>query len=344
MNIQSESQCKKCGSQNNVGARHCAKCGSELNSICPVCGSSYRNAVFCGNCGQALSDGVTLGDVIGADEESIPDRGDLKLPIPGQIMKLVQLSITVYRENFLSFLILSFISGIPLLIFTVYFDTKISRYIQSNSSDSSPEINMAGISNIENLVIVMCLLILIAISGLITSAAISFGSAQYAEEDKVSVITCLNYALPCTGRLLGLAILLLALLIIPILLSFLIVGIPLLLFLLVRWNFAICSIVIENRGVVESLTRSWSLVSKRWWITFGTGLIVTILAFIPAIVLGLIGSAISASIGNPIISQICDTLATIIITPFIGIATAIYFLGLRKTKNQNYSNSGFIGS
>ena len=166
MNIQSESQCKKCGSQNNVGARHCAKCGSDLNSICPVCGSSYRNAVFCGNCGQALSDGVTLGDVIGADEESIPDRGDLKLPIPGQIMKLVQQSITVYRENFLSFLILSFISGIPLLILTVYFDTKISRYIQSNSSDSSPEINMAGISNIENLVIVMCLLILIAISGI----------------------------------------------------------------------------------------------------------------------------------------------------------------------------------
>ena len=51
--------------------------------------------MFCGNCGQALSDGVTLGDVIGADEEGIPDRGDLKLPIPGQIMKLVQLSITV---------------------------------------------------------------------------------------------------------------------------------------------------------------------------------------------------------------------------------------------------------
>jgi len=345
MSTPSEHQCEKCGSYNSVGAIHCSKCGSELNSACPVCGSSFRNEVFCGNCGQALSDEVTSRSIIGSGKEDIPDQDDRKLPIPGQIVKLVKLSVTAYRKNFRSFLMLSLISGIPLFIFTVYFDTKISSNLQSNNPSDSPiQINMEGIGSVENLFIIICLIFLIAISGLITTATIAFGSAQYAEEDKVSVITCLNYALPCTGRLLGLSMLLLALLIVPILLSFLIVGIPLLLFLLVRWNFAICSIVIENTGVVESLTRSWSLVSKRWWVTFGTGLIVTILALLPAIAFGLIGSVIASSGGNPIISQIFDTLATIIITPFIGIATAIYFLGLRKTKDPNYSNTSFPGS
>ena len=41
------------------------------------------------------------------------------------------------------------------------------------------------------------------------------------------------------------------------------------LYLAVRWAMAVPALLVEGRPVMESLRRSWTLVERRWWATFG---------------------------------------------------------------------------
>jgi hypothetical protein len=51
-----------------------------------------------------------------------------------------------------------------------------------------------------------------------------------------------------------------------------------LIFLIIRWAFALTIIACEDAGVTDSLRRSWSLVGRSWWRVFGILLLFNILA------------------------------------------------------------------
>ncbi|KAB2923090.1 MAG: hypothetical protein F9K22_09955 [Bacteroidetes bacterium] len=47
------------------------------------------------------------------------------------------------------------------------------------------------------------------------------------------------------------------------------IGIPGVLYVVIRWNFSLAAAAIENRSPVDALQRSWSLMEGMWWRTFG---------------------------------------------------------------------------
>jgi len=58
---------------------------------------------------------------------------------------------------------------------------------------------------------------------------------------------------------------------------FVIVAIPVMIFVLFRWYFSLTAVAIETLGPVDSLRQSWFLVEDNWWRTFGILLLFSIL-------------------------------------------------------------------
>ncbi len=354
MTPNSNHYCESCSYSNQDGSSYCGGCGKKLAQLCPICGSPNNNAVFCHNCGQALSEEVTSGRAIIGSKETTPPptmAQNTPLPAPGQIGKLIHFTLRTYRLNFVSFASLSLISGIPLLILSIYISLIIDSSIQSPEIGELEQIvepfllqDVMNQLNWQNIFILISLIILVWITSILSTAAIIFGAAQFIQDGKVSQVLCIDYALSCSIKLIGLSIVLPILLIIPLLLSFILIGIPLLVFLLIRWNFAVCAVVLEGKGVINSLKRSWFLVTGNWWITFGTVLVVLVLIMIPSAVLGLITNVISSFLQNFLVSHILEGITTIVIIPFASIATGIYFLGLRISKESELSGTDFESS
>ena len=346
--------CGSCNYANPDGSSHCGGCGKKLEQRCPICGSPYKNTVFCGNCGQALSEEVKSGQAIIGSSDTAPPQNmvqNTQLPAPGQLGKLIYFTLRTYRLNFGSFASLSLISGIPLFILSIYISLIIDSSIQSPEIGELEKFgepfllqDVMDQLNWQNILILASLIILVWITSILSTAAIIFGAAQFIQDGKVSQVLCIDYALSCSIKLIGVSIALPILLIIPLLLSFILIGIPLLVFLLIRWNFAVCAVVLEDKGVINSLKRSWLLVTGNWWITFGTVLAVLVLIVIPSAVLGLINTVISSFFENFLVSHILEGITTVVIIPFASIATGIYFLGLRMSKESEVSGTDFESS
>ena len=110
---------------------------------------------------------------------------------------------------------------------------------------------------------------------------------------------------------------------------------------LVYWSVATQAVVIEGHKPLESLRRSWNLVRRNWWRTFGAwalaGLVtlglVILLSLILAAPLNLLESPEgTAATGAGMLTNI---VTGTIITPILGIAGALIYLDLRS-RNEEY--------
>jgi len=75
------------------------------------------------------------------------------------------------------------------------------------------------------------------------------------------------------------------------LISLLIVIPPLWVYIAVGWSVALPALFVENRGIFNSLGRSWELVDRRWWRTFLLLLLVLLLLYVVEIALGAFSTA-----------------------------------------------------
>ena len=84
-----------------------------------------------------------------------------------------------------------------------------------------------------------------------------------------------------------------------------IIGIPVAIYLGVRWFFVIHAVQIEGSGITESLSRSSKLVEGNWWRVFGIMLVVGLIVWVISFALSfipVIGSIIGAVIATPIMA------------------------------------------
>ena len=335
--------CKSCNFENTAGTLFCGGCGNDMGIKCDHCGEINRNQAFCTNCGQVVSSDLkaryesqNLGDAekIQYEPHQPVNSEDQLLPKPGQLVDLIAVSASAYKQNFKSFLILALVNGIPALLIGL-----IVRALLETETISFQDLQQYGDSQLsENFLLelktiltwkIFTILIFVLISPiakLISATAIIVGAAQFANSEKVSPIVCLNYSISRLGRLIILSLFLIGLLIIPIALSLIWIGIPILIYLLVRWLFAWSSMVLDNTGIKRSIQASWDLVEKRWWITFGVSLAILILTLLPIILLTLI----SSNLKSDLILLILDVFVGALISPFQFIVTGIYFLSLKK--------------
>ena len=340
--------CKSCDFENTESSLFCGGCGKEVATQCERCGTINRNQAFCINCGQVVSSDLvelynpsTLGE--SENEQSKPAKPSTSptrvIPEPGKLVARISISSYAYKENFKSFLALSLINGIPVLIIGIILRTiletdlvSLANFQSYNDSQLSENL-MSDLKAIPmwKLLSIFIFILIGLVANLISVMAIIVGAAQFANSEKVSPIACLNYTLSKLGRLILLSLFLIGLLIIPFLLSIMLIGIPILLYLFVRWYFSLPSMVLDNTGITRSIQMSWDLVDKRWWVTFGTGVVIVILMTVPTYLLNLL----STNLNSDFILLLIDVCITTLVSPFQAIATGLYFLSLKNFPKGN---------
>ena len=115
--------------------------------------------------------------------------------------------------------------------------------------------------------------------------------------------------------------------------SILIISIPFVVWLLVRWNFRYQVLYLEHAGVGGSLNRSSALVKGSWWRVFGIlfliGLIVGILGLIVQGMFGLLALLAPSGLWRQAIGGILSALGEAVLLPFGAIATTLLYLDQR---------------
>ena len=337
------SRCEHCAFENDPSSLFCGGCGDDLGIKCGRCGELNKNQTFCTNCGQIVSshlearyESKNLDDSSAKSPEPHKDPipSSQILPEPGKLVDLISTSVSAYKQNFKSFLLLALINGIPTLILGIVIRTLLETELISLSNlqqydDSQISENLLSEFKaipIWKMITIVFFVAIGLVANLISVMSMIVGSAQFANSEKVSPIICINYSLSRIGKLMLLSLFLIGLFIIPFILSLLLIGIPILIYLVIRWYFALPSMILDNTGVTQSIQKSWDLVDKRWWVTFGTGLVILILMTIPTYALNLV----SSNLNSDFILLLGDVLVSTLISPFQAIATGLYFLSLKK--------------
>jgi hypothetical protein len=102
---------------------------------------------------------------------------------------------------------------------------------------------------------------------------------------------------------------------------------------LVRFAFMPEAIVLEQRGVFDSLGRSWALVSGSFWRVLGYGLVIYIIVFfIELVVGGAIAGVLAAGGGLSFIRPAVSAIVSILVEPFRLTAFVLLYYDLRIRK------------
>lgn len=169
---------------------------------------------------------------------------------------------------------------------------------------------------------------------ILAGGAIIYAVARHFLGSAVLVQRSYKYAWARFPKLLGVFVIVVLILIVPLILSFFIVGIPLLVFGIVALLFATHAVAIEQMGPTDAVKRSWNVVQGNWWRSFGLLLGITLafmgaalIIFLPA---GMFLPAVLIALLSAAFSTVVTPLATIAIT-------ALYF-DIRVRKEQYTHN------
>ena len=230
------------------------------------------------------------------------DRPEGEL-VPRDVGALVGGTFTLYRANFAPLITISLLAHIPLLISAV---TPIS---------------------------VAWVLWLVSLLGyLLAYSAIVFATAQRHVEPEINLERCLGRTWGEFSPLIGAYLILSLGLAASAMLMFLIIGIPLFFFILVRWFFLAPAIMIEGRGPIAALRRSSSLVEGSWWRVFGIGLVFMLVIVGLAVVGSLPGGLIG--LGNSVAGGLGSVLINSLVFPIAPVGAALVYLDLRHRKDD----------
>ncbi len=299
--------CQNCGRTNAPDARYCAACGVELG---------------------AAAAAPTGGG-------SIPLRG---------LGDFLREALQVYRSHVWQFVAIAAIPAAANVLANLFFAT------------GEPALALLG---------GIFILGSIALS-IITGGAIVFGVARHYVRGEVDVVDCLSHAFQVGIFLIAQAIVVTVvvggalvvgivmvvigslaqlgnseaaavgqvLLVIGGLLT--LAGIVVAVWLGVRWFSASFAVVIEGKGPIAGLGRSWNLVTGSWWRVFGIGLVFAIVIIVAAMVIsipiGIVGGIAGGEEGAGIVGAIVGGLATVVVTPFAYIAGVLIYFDLRVRK------------
>ena len=263
----------------------------------PKCGhENPAEARFCSSCGSPLSD----------EADSLPEG------LPGghhggissrDLGGLIGETFKMYRRSFWPFVLIALVPQVPFFI-----------------------------SGYTPLPLTLLLVLVGIVLGFLQAGAFVCGVVGEIVSNSVDVVECYRAAWRKALSLIGAFILILLALVIPLILSVVITGLPLLLFLLVIWFFVTETIMVEGKGPIQALGRSRELVKGTWWRVFGIAVVFVLMSFglfvvgaIPAAIIGFF----SSSVGG-----VLFTAVSILVVPIFSIARTLLYLDLRVRKES----------
>ncbi|MBI4312655.1 MAG: zinc-ribbon domain-containing protein [Chloroflexi bacterium] len=265
---------------------------------CPNCGTSNPdNAAYCGRCGLALPAGQPAPSATSAQ----PSPADA-IP-PSTLGQLVNHTFGVYQRMGGTLLRIVLPSQLPLLA--------------------------ASVISSETLVLLLTLVGLF--TSLLASAAVAHAVAQFYVGQRVTVAGSYVGALNNGVSLLLNALAFFAAVFGALLLSLMIVGIPVLVFIVVAWFFYVQAVVIEGKGPLEAIVQSWRLVRGMWWRTFGVGLAFLLLVIALGFLCSLPGLAMY-SLADKTAGNFIMTLGSVLAVPVAYVSATLVYFDLRARK------------
>ena len=297
--------CENCGRTNDPSARYCAGCGVEL--------------------------GVASAAPVGG--RGIPPRS---------LGGFLEEAFRVYRANFWQFVAIAAIPAAVNVLASLF------------SATGEPPLELLG----------GFLILASIVLSVITAGAIVFGVTQHYVRGEVDIVDCLSHAFQVGVFLIAQAIVVtvvlgaalvvgvimftiggiavafgngetegvvVGLIVIGGLLT--LAGIAIAVWLGIRWFSASFAVVIEGKGPIAGLGRSWNLVTGSWWRVFGIVLVIAIVAIVAAMVISIpIGIIGGIAGGGTVVRSIGGAIATIAVTPFAYIAGTLIYFDLRVRK------------
>ena len=122
-----------------------------------------------------------------------------------------------------------------------------------------------------------------------------------------------------------------------VLLSLVVIGIPILIFLLVAWFFYVQAVMIEGKRPMEALSRSWDLVRGNWLRVLGIGVVYVSITMVAVFAASLPGLLVSGAVGN-----LLTTAGSAIVAPFSYVGTVVVYMDLRARK-EGYDMDSLAG-
>jgi hypothetical protein len=136
--------------------------------------------------------------------------------------------------------------------------------------------------------------------------------------------------LPKLGSLLGIALIAAVIIALVGLTS---VGVPLGIWLIVRWAFLAQAVVLEEASGISGLRRSSALVRGNWWRVASMLLFVTVIALLLGPLVGTLLLFISSASFNFI--NLISSVVYVVVLPFAAIASTYMYFDLRVAKRHD---------
>lgn len=344
--------CENCGRQNEPGANFCAGCGVELRQEPGDASALDSGDAACPNCGAVNAAGAAYCGACGVELAAVPAASSGGGTIPTRDLgALLGESLRVYRANFLPFIAIIVLPQVANVLFS------------NISSQTSISFQMESAPTVLHGFLLLLLFLATIVLSAVAVGAVAFGVARHYTRGSVDVMDCLSHAFQVVVLLIaqGIVVTVVAASLLIVGVSFFIVGTILLIsgneaqsaiflafgllvmipglvvaaWIGVRWFCGAQAVVIEGKGPVAGLGRSWNLVRGSWWRVFGTVAIIVIAAWIFGGILPGVMTGLAAPSDGGVLtlgSTIAGALVTIIIAPFTYIVPTLLYFDLRVRK------------
>ena len=127
-----------------------------------------------------------------------------------------------------------------------------------------------------------------------------------------------------------------------VLLSLVVIGIPLLVFILVAWFFYVQAVMIEGKRPVEALSRSWDLVRSNLLRVLGIGVVYVSITVLAVFAASLPGLLVSGAENTTVVGNLLTSVGSAIVAPFSYVGAVVVYLDLRARK-EGYDVDSLAG-
>ena len=297
--------------------------------ICPQCQhENSEDRLYCNICGALLQRKAEEESSEPHESAYLTPTGDEAPPLPhGGLGTIIDSTFSVFGAHLLPFVLIALLPQIPLLLGGIMSLVGVGpTFTLEFPADTVEEPSEPLMINLWEMLGVLVSFIFSILAG----GAIIYAVGRHYLGSAVLVQRSYRYAWARFPKLLGVFVIVALILIVPLVLSFFIIGIPLLVFGIVVLLFATHAVAIEQMGPTDAVKRSWNVVQGNWWRSLGLLVVITLAfmgaallifipagKFLPAVLIALLSAAFSA-----------------VVTPIATIAiTALYF-DLRVRKEQ----------
>ena len=301
--------------------------------ICPQCQhENSEDRLYCRICGVALQDTDDAESAKPHESAYRTPSGHEPPPLPhGGYGHITDSTFSVFGAHYLPFLLIALLPQIPLLIGGIISLMGIGPVFTLDFPVESGEdpVEPLQISLWEILGILLSFPI-----GILAGGATIYAVGRHYLGSPVLVQRSYEYAWARFPKLLGAFMLVVLILIIPILLSIVFIGIPLLIFAIMALLFVTHAVAIEQLSPTDAVKRSWNVFQGTWLRT---------VVFFIGIMLAVIGAALiiflPAAIFLPeVLVALLSTAFSTVVTPLFTITITVLYFDFRARKEQYTHN------